>query len=199
MSEIVALLPVHGRGVARLHLEQLRTSFRGPTGSGLLEAYYSYLANCSGACGFVAQEQGRILGFACGIWDAQSVRRSMLRQWPRLLFWATAQILAHPPVLAALLRRVAHPDGDRLSGERGYELRPIVVDSAARRRGIGAQLVRAVLQDAGERGYNTVYLHTEQDNSIARAFYAAMGFRPAHKHLSGTTQYLRYERRVPPG
>jgi ribosomal protein S18 acetylase RimI-like enzyme len=44
-----------------------------------------------------------------------------------------------------------------------------------RRRGIGKQLLRRILDFARDRGFEEIWLGTEDDNAAARALYEAMG------------------------
>jgi len=45
------------------------------------------------------------------------------------------------------------------------------------RRGVGAELLEAVIRRAGELNLNRLMINTERANDQARAFYAAVGFR----------------------
>lgn len=56
------------------------------------------------------------------------------------------------------------------------ELANLAVAPAARRRGIGKALLRAVLEDSRQRGIRDLYLEVRQSNVAARALYAAHDF-----------------------
>jgi ribosomal protein S18 acetylase RimI-like enzyme len=58
----------------------------------------------------------------------------------------------------------------------------LVVDPAARRRGIGSAIVDALQGWARERGARRVYLQVEADNTAALAFYARRGCVVAHSY-----------------
>jgi len=55
-------------------------------------------------------------------------------------------------------------------------LEDVYVREDARRRGIGAALVRAVIERARERGARRVELDTREDNAAAIALYESYGF-----------------------
>jgi len=57
------------------------------------------------------------------------------------------------------------------------ELENIVVSSAARRRGIGKQLLHALLLAARETNSESVFLEVRESNQAARAFYEQVGFK----------------------
>lgn len=83
--------------------------------------------------------------------------------------------------------RWATPGGDAL-GPRlvGYavvwlgggeaELGDLAVEEGARRRGIGAALVKAALEAAADRGATAVFLEVRESNRAARRLYERAGF-----------------------
>lgn len=48
------------------------------------------------------------------------------------------------------------------------------------RRGVGAELLEAVMRRARERNLRELWVHRDRANDQARAFYAALGFQDAH-------------------
>jgi len=87
---------------------------------------------------------------------------------------------------AALLAAVDVPD--RLvgyavvwfTGAEG-ELGDIAVSTADRRRGIGSDLVSAVLGESVERGVSELYLEVRESNSAALALYERHGFEVVNR------------------
>ena len=80
--------------------------------------------------------------------------------------------------------------GVRLEGEAdGFILIRAVADEAeiltlavrrtARRKGLGARLVRAASAGAAAAGATRMFLEVAEDNGPARALYGALGFEPA--------------------
>lgn len=61
------------------------------------------------------------------------------------------------------------------------ELLTLAVAPDARRRGMGAALVSAFVQESARRGADSAFLEVADDNAAARALYAAAGFTPAGK------------------
>jgi ribosomal-protein-alanine acetyltransferase len=57
------------------------------------------------------------------------------------------------------------------------ELENIVVSPAARRKGIGRQLLNALLLPARETNTESVFLEVRESNHAARAFYEQVGFK----------------------
>jgi ribosomal protein S18 acetylase RimI-like enzyme len=74
---------------------------------------------------------------------------------------------------------IASPGGRFVDVARDGELefRMLAVDPAARRRGIGDALVRAVLERARELGLPRVILSSQQRMTAAHRLYERLGFR----------------------
>jgi ribosomal protein S18 acetylase RimI-like enzyme len=73
-------------------------------------------------------------------------------------------------------------DGDWLG------LHNLRVDEEHQRRGLGTQVLGALLEWGAEQGATTAWLHVEVDNDAAGALYERVGFRSHH-----TCRYLRAE------
>lgn len=57
-----------------------------------------------------------------------------------------------------------------------WEIENVVVAEVARRRGLGKRLVRELLELAGSRGVQSVFLEVRESNGAARGLYSKMGF-----------------------
>lgn len=205
---IVPLALEHCAQVASLHLEHLNTGYRGRPGLRLLQAYYAALVQSGGGSGFVARQMGpagarhgEVVGYVCGLWDPAAVRSTLFggalrAQWPRLALWSGAQVLIRPRLVLELLGRWRVAERQPIP-RQAYELRPIVVDAAMRRSGIGAQLVDALLADASRRGFRQVHAFAEEENAAANAFYRGIGFRCAERENRQSAALLRYEYTLP--
>lgn len=70
--------------------------------------------------------------------------------------------------------------------DRGMaEIGSIIVDPAARGRGIGRGLVRGLMAHAAEKGGTRFFLQVEACNAVARGLYASLGF----EHLYPYAEY----------
>lgn len=68
-------------------------------------------------------------------------------------------------------------DFPEAAGEQDYELRRLYVLSEFQRRGIGAQLMRAALNDAHMKDAPRIFLDVWEHNRSAQSFYERFGFR----------------------
>ena len=87
---------------------------------------------------------------------------------------------------------VRDADGDLLAVARGAVTGPdrwlgvslLQTAPAARRRGLGQHVVRALAQWAAQRGATRAYLQVEERNTAAVALYGRLGFRTHHTYLT---------------
>ena len=194
---IIPLGREHRSEIARLHLDHLRGRFKGVAGQNLLERYYGTVSIGRGATGFVALKGLGVVGYVCGVWDPASVRRELVRQyWASLLVWGIFQIVTNPPMLRRFLpaRLLGQKDSDETL--KGYELRPIVVTPSSRGTGAAMLLVHALVADAADRGFDSIYLLTEPDNFAAKKFYIKAGFSVTGQAARSGVDFLVYSREV---
>ena len=62
-----------------------------------------------------------------------------------------------------------------------WELENVVVAEAVRRRGLGTELITALLERAGKSRVQVVFLEVRASNAAARALYEKCGFRQTGK------------------
>ena len=86
---------------------------------------------------------------------------------------------------ALLYRRQA---GDLRIPERSVDLALVVIDPAARGRGVGSELTKHALGYAHEAGYSAMTIDWRVVNLLASRFFEARGFRPT---------FLRLYRHIP--
>lgn len=66
----------------------------------------------------------------------------------------------------------------------------IFVASTARGQGVGSTLLKAIITEAGRRGYREVRLDVVDTNPRARALYERMGFRPLSTQNLGLLRHI---------
>ncbi|MBB2975608.1 ribosomal-protein-alanine acetyltransferase [Microbacterium endophyticum] len=63
-----------------------------------------------------------------------------------------------------------------LSGSHDADVQTITVAAASRGKGLGRTLLRALLDEATQRGIRDVFLEVRADNPVAQALYVSEGF-----------------------
>ncbi len=163
--------------VVRVHLASFQgffLTFLGP--AFLLELYSGILADPSGIT-FVAEADGRIVGFVAGASESAGLYARLLRRrWWRFALASLRPALRNPRIVPRLLRAFAMPNQARMAGGAGT-LMSIAVLPEKQGQGIGQALVRAFLAEAAQRGLSRVNLTTDKaDNDAANLFYQRLGF-----------------------
>lgn len=196
MSEIVPFAEVNTKQVADLHLNNLGTNFSGQTGLTFLTAYYRALISSGGGCGFLALEQGKIIGFVCGVWAPRKINRELLSRFGVVLAVSALKMAFQSPWEGLrLIQRFLHGAGGQKLPSNGYELRPIAVVKEARGTDAASLLLDALLMDAKNRKYDCVFLYTEIENVRAQKFYEKKHFVKVGTYPSNNIEYIRYERK----
>ena len=197
MTNIRPLQPEDCQFIASLHLQNLRTNFSGRPGLELLRLYYQSLVGAKGGCGFVAEQEGRILGYVCGIWDPVNIHSFFIRKYGvGAVIWGIDQIIVSPKILRSIKSRFLPMSNQAQDLKLDYELRPIVVSSEARGTGISVRLVEALVADATERGFLRIQLFTESDNIAAQKFYHKAGFCKVGTISRDGISYLQFAKEL---
>jgi ribosomal protein S18 acetylase RimI-like enzyme len=159
-----------------------------------VQIYYESVAAGGGACGYIAENQGRVVGYVCGVWEPASIRAVLFRnRWLELLRWGLVQLIRRPGLISSFIGRVMKPSNKYTASPSGYELRPIVVSPDVRGTGVAVELVTMLFADAKSRGYGSVHLFTEIDNTRAQAFYQKVGFEPTGEIYRDGKPCIHYE------
>ena len=159
MLEIEPMTVDHTTAVAKLHLNNLRTAYRGNSGLMLLRYYYMALVQSGAASGYVAVMDDSVKGYILWCWDSRMIKNALLMNyWVTLAIWGSIQLLFNPSVI---LPAVNNNRSMYNRANSGYELRPIVVSPEMRGIGLASQLVNSLLIDAEKRQF-------EIDNSLYR-------------------------------
>jgi ribosomal protein S18 acetylase RimI-like enzyme len=106
-------------------------------------------------------------------------------------FGKEMRALAGPNAVAQAVEAFDEPTGVRVGAAvvRWADAPPaphgviedLVVDSAARRRGVGQGLVAFIEAAARDRGAGRLFLESGLDNDTAHGFFEGQGFRPVSK------------------
>ncbi|MFC6082952.1 GNAT family N-acetyltransferase [Sphaerisporangium aureirubrum] len=79
-------------------------------------------------------------------------------------------------ILGTAMMDPYHPGSELATGPKEAEMRALAVDPNAQGRGVGATLIRAVLDRAAARGATSLLLSTQPAMKTAQRLYLAQGF-----------------------
>lgn len=190
--------------VVREHRVHFPGGFFARLGPGFLTAYYGSYAFSDGAHAYIAEAQGRTIGFLVGVTDPAAHRRNMLRRHRRSLLLRGLVALSLRPRLAAsflrtratrygraLLRQgVTRAPDTREPSARVAVLAHVAVAQAEQSQGAGSALVEQFLKDAASADCELVTLVTLSDPPGAREYYSRRGWQECGEHEDGDKRRL---------
>lgn len=163
--------------LARLHREGLPEAFLPALGDRFLRLLYRAMAEDPESVVVVAEAEGEVVGFACGVASVRRFYRRFFRRRALRAGLAAAPQLLRPDVARRALETARYPG--RAGGLPDAELLAIAVDERWRRRGLGEGLAGAVAEGLGRLGAAELKVVVGADNGPANRFYARVGFRRA--------------------
>ena len=173
--------------VAALHTSSLQ-GLLSDLGPGLATAFYRAATRVPATVAVVADESGRITGFACGTVEAGGYYRKVATAAPWSVGAKLAWRLLRDPALRAKLGQ-----GQDFTGP---ELLFLAVDEARRGSGIGGALIRQFEQTLRDRRIDRYALCVESDNARAVAVYEHCGLEMAAEFEEFGLVRRRYAKRI---
>jgi glycosyltransferase involved in cell wall biosynthesis/ribosomal protein S18 acetylase RimI-like enzyme len=189
----------------RIHVEAFKGFFLTELGPAFLRELYAGFCDRPEGLGYVAEQDGRIVGVVAGTTTpAGFFSKLLLERWPAFSVAALPAVVRRPGALGRVLRAVRYRGEEPPAlGKQVALLSSIAVDPSAHGKGLGGALVRAFVDGAAERGVEQVYLTTDgADNDAVNAFYQRIGFtldgsfltpegRPMNRYAIETEEELR--------
>ncbi|HLX86997.1 MAG TPA: GNAT family N-acetyltransferase [Acidimicrobiales bacterium] len=164
--------------VAHLHAEQIGEGFLSSLGPRFLEQLYRRIAHDEGSFLLVAERHGTLAGFVAGTTALRRLYAAFLRRdGLRVLAGSPWRLVTSWRRVVETLRHGRTDTGPPADGE----LLAIAVDPTQRGRGIGAELVHALLGEMARRGAVSVDVVVGADNAAAIALYTSTGFAPLRR------------------
>lgn len=165
--------------VTQVHLAAFPGFFLTSLGGKFLgEMYRGFLMHPSGIF-LVAEEAGRVMGFAAGTSAPASFFTELRRRrFLSFLFYACPALLRSPKVVLQKLIKAVFYRGDKPSGLKGGALlSSIGVHPDVLGKSVGQELLNGFEREALLRGQNFVYLTTDEvGNDRVNAFYKKNGY-----------------------
>jgi glycosyltransferase involved in cell wall biosynthesis/ribosomal protein S18 acetylase RimI-like enzyme len=161
--------------ITRLHRTEIATGFLSSLGDGFLNQIYLALVHDPGAVVIVAEEAGRVIGFAAGVPSVRGFyRRFLLRRGIQTAL-IIAPLLTRRGIARRMWETATYPTGTTPLPDA--ELLSIATTKDHHGRGIGKALARDVITGLREAGAEDVKIVVGADNTPANNFYARMGLR----------------------
>lgn len=165
--------PRDAQGIAGAHCRQIPWGLLTQMGQEFVAAFYEALIRSPLGFAFVAEQDGRLVGFASGVIDWRRFFREFLRRHPRL-----AVTSALHSIRTGRWRRLLETSRYATTAELPQaELVSVAIEPDSRGTGVAVELVRQVLAEFGARGISSVRVTTGEGNTSANRLYERVGFR----------------------
>jgi glycosyltransferase involved in cell wall biosynthesis/ribosomal protein S18 acetylase RimI-like enzyme len=165
------------RTMARLHGASMPDAFLPILGQPFLRQLYRTIVADPRAVAVVAEDGGRVIGFAAAVPSVRDLYRRFYRTRGPLAAVVALPRLASPVVMRRAIETARYPTG---AGELpGAELIAIAVDDEHRARGTGRRLAAAAVDALAVRGVERLKVVVGTENVGANRFYEGIGFAPA--------------------
>jgi ribosomal protein S18 acetylase RimI-like enzyme len=142
---------------------------------------------------------GMVSDIASGEWEIDgsvTLDQAVSKRWVRETATSYGGDKADDSILIEIVSRIRQPhmfasldlDGTNVAwglgvAERGYVgLYDIVVSPELRGLGLGRQIVTSLMAWGRSEGATVAYLQVREENEVARALYASLGFRDAYRY-----------------
>ena len=177
-TKILPLTNQDIKEVVDIHIRAFPDFFLTFLGAGFLKEFYKSFLYDEQGIGFVAIEDGRILGAIVGPLNPNGYfKRLLKRKWHAFCLASLKAVVKKPSVIKRLFRAVFYRGQSPQGGERAL-LSSIAVSPDAQGKGIGKALVMKWLDVVKAKGGKGAFLTTDaEDNDSVNGFYQALGWK----------------------
>lgn len=162
--------------VAQLHIQGVDTGFISSLGPSFVTALYRTIAKSPHSLGWVALQDGDVVGFVAFSSHLGRLYRSvLLTGGARLLGAATGRLFSWQR-LKRVAETLMYPKRNPKMSLPQAELLAVAVTSSARGQGVGRQLVQRGLQQCHEQGIPALKVCVGPNREPANRLYESCGF-----------------------
>jgi len=169
----------HSTQIGHLHIQGISTGFISSLGIDFVTALYEAIAQSKASFGFVAEEEGSVLGFVAFTTNINKLYKSVILKKG----WRFGLLLAGRILSLQRIRRVFetlfYPSRIKKMDLPSAELLSIVVSEQAQGKGIAKQLMKKGFRECAKRGIDAVKVLVGVDNEPANKLYLKSGFELA--------------------
>jgi ribosomal protein S18 acetylase RimI-like enzyme len=144
-----------------------------------------------GVCAVSAS--GDVIGWATGSPHPDKINARLRSPMPWFVLQMVRLMFTRPPVFWQLISSVLSTSNQAAIKNDAIELTYIGVSSNKRGMGVGRKLLNAFIESSRSKGYHSVILNVEKENSPAITLYEAAGFKIVKTFSEGRYQRHRME------
>ena len=167
------------QAVSKIHSETLKIGFLSTFGEDFLKTLYEGIVQSQYGFGYVYVEDSEIVGFVSGTSDSSKLMKDVYRKkllpLSRIIFRST---LRKPGILNNIIQSIRYP---KLADHVSAELLSIAVTQEHRKKGVGKELVNALINHFDGLGISKFNVSVDQRLDGADKFYKELGFKNTGK------------------
>lgn len=167
------------QAVSKIHSEALKIGFLSTFGEDFLKTLYEGIVQSQYGFGYVYAEDSEMVGFISGTSDSSKLMKDIYRKkllpLSRIIFRST---LRKPWILNDILQSIRYA---KHADQVNTELLSIAVTQEHRKRGVGKELVDALINHFDELGISKFNVSVDQRLDGADEFYKELGFQYSGK------------------
>ena len=162
--------------IARLHINSISTGFISSLGERFVTVLYQAIADSPYGFGFIAEENGSVLGFVTFAMDINQLYKSIIFKKGIKFAVLLAGKMFSISRIKRVLQTLFYPSRVKSSALPSAELLSIAVAPEGRGKGIGKELVAESFKECRKRGLDKVKVLVAAENEAANKLYQKCGF-----------------------
>lgn len=166
----------HANHVAQLHISGIQSGFISSLGHDFVSGLYEAIAEDENSFGFVAVEDGQVLGFAAFSTNLSKLYKYVIfKKGFKFAFLLAGKMLSWRNI-KKVWANFFYPEKMKKYDLPDAELLSIVVAPQGRGKGIAKKLVGAGFEECHKRGIDKIKVLVAADNDPANKLYKKCGF-----------------------
>lgn len=179
--QINSLTKQHAGDVALLHIEGISAGFISSLGVGFVTALYESITEDENSFGFVAIENGKVLGFVAFTSNLSKLYKYVISKKGLKFSFILAKKMMSIRTIKKIFANLFYPKKMKEMELPDAELLSIVVAQQGRGKGLASQLTQAGFDECQKRGLDKVKVLVAAENQAANKLYQKCGFKFATK------------------
>ncbi|MCK4887624.1 MAG: GNAT family N-acetyltransferase [Planctomycetes bacterium] len=165
--------------VAGLHISGISNGFISSLGQGFVTALYEAIAEDENSFGFVAVEDGEVLGFVAFTTGLSKLYKYVALKKGLKFGFILVRKMTSLGILKKIWSNIFYPGKMKSLDLPDAELLSIVIAPQGRGKGLATQLVGRGFEECASRGIGKVKVLVDAANELANKLYLKCGFKLA--------------------
>jgi ribosomal protein S18 acetylase RimI-like enzyme len=174
--EIVEFLPEHASDVAKLHISGITTGFISSLGANFVTALYQTISKSKYAFGFVAIENGEIVGFSCFTTNLNKFYKSVILKGGLKLMFIVAWKMFSFERIKKILETLFYPNRIKKMNLPSAEFLSMVVCEQARGKRLATRLMCSGFEECARQGIEKIKIFALVEIIGINKMYEKYGF-----------------------